>query len=102
MLANGNVLFTLRDAASHVVVLPKTESAQPPLAARNRMPDGRSREARDYDDGTDRRGERIEPRPAGRAASAAPEARQEIPDRQLERIRRATLIRPRAKMPPRL
>jgi len=33
---------------------------------------------------------------------AAPEARQEIPDRQLERIRRATLIRPRAKMPPRL
>ena len=29
MLANGNVLFTLRDAANHVMGLPKTESAQP-------------------------------------------------------------------------
>ncbi len=29
MLANGSVLFTLRDAANHVMALPKTESAQP-------------------------------------------------------------------------
>jgi hypothetical protein len=29
MLANGNVLFTLRDAANHVMVLPKKESALP-------------------------------------------------------------------------
>ena len=29
MLANGSVLFTLRDAANHVMALPKTESALP-------------------------------------------------------------------------
>ena len=29
MVANGNVLFTLRDAANHVMALPKKESALP-------------------------------------------------------------------------
>jgi hypothetical protein len=29
MLANGGVLFTLRDAANHVMALPKRESALP-------------------------------------------------------------------------
>jgi|SRR5581483_6300191 len=68
MLANGNVLFTLRDAANHVMTLPKTESAQAHwqlaiecLLAR--------RGARHRDDGTDRYGEGAEPWPAGRAGA---------------------------------
>jgi len=73
MLANGNVLFTLRDAANHVMALPKTESAQPHWLTAVHMPDGGGREARANDAGAHRNAEGAEPRTAGRAASAAQE-----------------------------
>jgi len=85
LLPNGKPLATLRDAANHVMALPKHESAAP-LAARGRMPNGRRREARARHDGVDRGREGADVRRAGGAASAATDGGEEVQDHQLTEI----------------